>query len=184
MKICRKKDVQDIDYLSLHLRLVDCGKGRPCHSKTEVVKANYQFAIVDANGQPTYIRGETPGATLKVLKFKLKSGLGWGYHKFITSADLIKPELKLVVDDTLTIRCQIWICGGLKQKLGNSSDDTNSNIPVRKRMAREKVAMDIGKLLRESIGTDVTIQTKERVLKAHKAILMGLNYGLSHVMYF
>ncbi|CAL8116525.1 unnamed protein product [Orchesella dallaii] len=173
MQIRPKEEVEEVEYLSLRLFLVDCGEGLHCHSNAKVVKANYQFAILDANGQPIYKRGQAPGATATVLEFKLQPLYGWGYTKFIVSDDLTNPERKLVVDDTLTIRCQIWICGGLKEKLGNSNEDTNSNLSLRKRMAREKVAMDIGKLLKESIGTDVTISTKIRLLKAHKAILMA-----------
>ncbi|CAL8116455.1 unnamed protein product [Orchesella dallaii] len=167
-----KNIVEEVQHMSLFLSLVECGKGT--YSKEKMVKANRQFAILTANGKPTNVTGDRPGPTATIREYKLTGNSKWGFQKFITSADLINPENKFVVDDTLKIQCNIWICGELKEKVGNIKERPNGNTSVENRitMARHHVVIDIGKMFKESIRTDVTIKTNNRIFRAHKAILM------------
>ncbi|CAL8116447.1 unnamed protein product [Orchesella dallaii] len=163
--------VEEVKHMSLYLSLVECGKGT--FSKEKMVKANHQFAILNADGKLAKIAGR-PGPTATINEYKLTRSGRWGYKKFIAFAELINPENKFVVDDTLKIQCKIWICGGLKEKVENINERTNCNTFVEKRItiARNGAIMDFGKMLKESIRTDVTIATNNRTFGAHKAILM------------
>ncbi|CAL8116439.1 unnamed protein product [Orchesella dallaii] len=171
IKMSQKNIIEEVEYVSLYLCLVECGKGT--YSKEKIVKANYQFAILNADGKPTKIIGYRPGPTKPIKEFKFMGG-NWGYNKFIASADLTNPENKFVVDDTLKIQCNIWICGGLIEKVGIIKEPTNCNTSLEKKImiARHGAIMDFGKMFKESIRTDITIATNKRIFRAHKAILM------------
>ncbi|CAL8084199.1 unnamed protein product [Orchesella dallaii] len=167
---------KNVEKLSFFLFLVDCGDVHHHHSKAKVVKANYQISILNADGQPA-VQGPKPGPNALILDFDLvmteDDCIGWGHDKLIKSTQLTNPELELVVNNELTILCKIWICGRLKKTIRNGGN--NCNPPVKKRimMAKDKVLMNIGKMFKESIGSDIEIRTNQRVLKAHKVILMA-----------
>lgn len=111
-------------------------------------------------------------STMNVCEFKKLSV--WGYDKFILSTDLVSPARRLVEDDSLKIHCRVWIEGELKHKVSNGGTAKRS-LPEEEKAKRRKdrLANDFGKLFKDSVLTDIAVNTAKSTFMAHKAVLAG-----------
>ncbi|ODM86868.1 Speckle-type POZ protein, partial [Orchesella cincta] len=110
-----------------------------------------------------------PGSGIAVFP---KSGSRLGWNRFCKTTDLLNPEWKLVVDGAVKILCEIWVYGDLKQTLRKGRGAyLSSSHSERVKVSKDEIANDLGKLFRESIGTDVAIVCSQTNFKVHKSIL-------------
>ncbi|ODM88717.1 Speckle-type POZ protein [Orchesella cincta] len=152
--------------ISLRLRLIDRGNEDFEDEDGEGVdvRAKFRFSIIDADGQPCFQIG---GPGMKITRFSSPTQK-WGYDDF---ADLLNPS-NLSVDDKVKILCKIWIYGDSNQTVMNwRGAKFNPSHEDRFRMSKDGIVNDLGKLFKESIGTDVTISGSNTNFKAHKLIL-------------
>ncbi|CAL8120782.1 unnamed protein product [Orchesella dallaii] len=167
-----KRKVEDVEYLSIFLRLNDYGDG--VDSADRAVKATVQFYLLNADGRAvrTFKSCGTSGDNTP-LEFK-KAGNMWGTNKFISSSDLLIPSHKIVVEDAFKIHCEITIIGALKQKVINGGT-AKCSPPVEERDKKrmDRMAAELGKMFTDSIATDITVTTGKESFKAHKTILIA-----------
>jgi len=163
-----KRKVDEVEYLSVFLRINDYGDEN--ESTERVVKANVQLHLLNGDGRParTFRSIATNNAP---LEFK-KSGNMWGTNKLIASADLVNPIVRLVVEDSLKIHCEITIIGGLKQKVvTGGAAKASPSAQEREKLSRDRLAKDLGKMFEDSVGTNVSVVAGKSTFKAHTNIL-------------
>lgn len=111
------------------------------------------------------------GSKTKVLEFK--KGSSWG-AKLIPSSATVSN----LTDNAINLHCKIWIDGELKHNV------TDGGItPKRKCMhlddeakatqRKNELATDLGRILNESVMSDLKISTTNTCFLAHKAVLAG-----------
>ncbi|ODM86865.1 Protein roadkill [Orchesella cincta] len=110
------------------------------------------------------------GPGMEIIRFSRLNGK-WGYDDF-APADLLNASPNLAVDDKVKILCKIWIYGDSKKTVMKfRGAKFNPSHEDRFRMSKDGIVNDLGKLFKESIGTDVTISGSKTNFKAHKLIL-------------
>ncbi|XP_071580452.1 speckle-type POZ protein-like [Temnothorax nylanderi] len=140
-------DEESKDYLSLFLILVSC-------RESQAVKAKCKFSILNAKKEETNI--------MKTINQFICGG-DWGYKKFVRRDSLLDEVNGLLLDDKLTIFCEISVMDNV----------TSSNDPVTIPFEVSKCEPDnVGLLLFEnSEFSDITVLVDGREIRAHKAIL-------------
>lgn len=98
----------------------------------------------------------------------------WGCHKLILSSDLISPEHGFIENDTVSFQIRAWIDGNLKHNTFTGGVGKNS-VPGEERMRnrKEELSIDLGRMFKESVMTDITISSNGNRFHAHKAVLSG-----------
>ncbi|CAL8116511.1 unnamed protein product [Orchesella dallaii] len=158
-----KKEYDSVNYVSLSLELVEFGSWLD-GIKSAPVRAHFKMSILNADGAP-----EVHAYQNKTVHNFTKGSGSWGQQKVITSANLVDPSRRLMVNDTVKIFCQIWVHGETKEEVaiykGRLSDEQ------RIISHKAKLANDLGKLFSQSIATDCTVSARKSSFKAHKTIL-------------
>jgi len=138
--------------------LVYCGKD-------EEVRANFEIAIVDCEGEKKNARN-----SLKVCCFNEKEHPAWGFKKFI-QLDRLKdqPEMYLGRDNSIVLRCTLNMVSDI------SSADQRRQLEMEKeRLAHPwtKFQRDLDELYENSERySDVTFSVEGKNFSGHKLIL-------------
>ena len=113
-----------------------------------------QLSILNGQGECNFSRS----TRVKLPSFNKET---WVYPFLISRAELLDPANQLLINDTLTICCQ----------LGNLA--SNSQLPATVKDSKLQLAADIGRLLENSgqLSSDVTLLVRDSEFRAHKTVL-------------
>lgn len=101
----------------------------------------------------------------------------WGNKKVLTTTTLTSPEHRFLEDNSLKIQCRIWLLRDESQKIYSGGAALRSLAEEKKSVVRKDLlSLNMGMALKNSLFTDIEIQTDEKVFQAHKAVLAGLLY--------
>ena len=120
------------------------------------VWANYKFSIL-SNGEKQHTKAiDSP------TKFSV--GADQGYSSFVEKNTLLDKAKGLMLDDTLTLFCEVTVC-----LLNNPIDHTGSKHRIH--VPRFDLGNKLGFALKEDCFSDVTLVVGSKEFKAHKVIL-------------
>lgn len=136
------KDKEDGEYVGCFLSLV--------YFNMREIQAKYKFGILND-------QGETVNIMHNAARFE--KGKGWGFPKFVKQEFLLNEENEVLLDDKLTIVCEIIATVG------------SGNISGTLTTPESNLAIDFTFLLENKNFSDVTLSAGEKEFPAHKVIL-------------
>uniref|UniRef100_A0A0N5CEC9 BTB domain-containing protein n=1 Tax=Strongyloides papillosus TaxID=174720 RepID=A0A0N5CEC9_STREA len=139
------------EYVSVFLNLL----------KPDKAKAKYKLSILNDRKEERNIRNSK-----KVGEFDVNAeNNGWGYSNFVKKNFLLNELNGLLVDDKLTILCQVEILN-----LGSEnydSPETSINVTIH----QSKLSLDYSKMFESQLFTDCIVKVEDTEIKVHKAVL-------------
>uniref|UniRef100_A0AC35UB19 BTB domain-containing protein n=1 Tax=Rhabditophanes sp. KR3021 TaxID=114890 RepID=A0AC35UB19_9BILA len=145
-------DAESKEYLSLYLLLVQA------NTKNEV-QAKFKFTIISTLEEKKNVKLESQ------RPYKFRTSKDWGFRKYINRDFLYDDKNGLLTDDTLTIFCEV----SLVQEVINVTGQTNMLRNLR--IPQPTLTEDLTKLFECGLYSDCVLEVKNKVFKAHKAIL-------------
>lgn len=142
-------DEESKDYLSLYLLLV--------YSNKSEVRAKFKFSILNTKCEETK-------AMESQRAYKFVQGKDWGFKKFIRRDFLLDESNGLLIDDKLTLYCEVSVVSDTI----NISGQTNMN---KFKVPDCNLSNDFNNLFENPLFSDVTLNCGQRQFKVHKAIL-------------
>jgi speckle-type POZ protein len=105
--------------------------------------------------------------------YRFVQGKDWGFKKFIRRDFLLDEANGLLVDDKLTIYCEVSVVGETVNIAGQSSTQTQQRVEALQAAADQSLSDDLNVLLEARAFADVTLCVSGRDLPCHKAILVA-----------
>lgn len=144
-------DQESKDYVSLYLLLVHCNRSE--------VRAKFRFSIINGDR-----REDKP--MLSSRAFRFVQGKDWGFKKYIRRDVLFTQGNNLVLNDRLTVLCEVNIVGQTSNQVTQLSQS-----PIL--LPESQFSKVMGELYETSRNADFVIQCEDKEFKVHKAILAG-----------
>lgn len=134
------------------------------------VRAKFRFSILNAKKEETK-------AMESQRAYRFVQGKDWGFKKFIRRDFLMDEANGLLVDDKLTIYCEVSVVGETVNVYGQASTQTQQRMEALQTAADLSLSDDLNVLLESRAFADVTLSVgppgRERELPCHKAILIA-----------
>lgn len=134
------------DYMSVYLEF---------KSQLGEPRINYSFSLLDyASGEAVYMKKSV------MQTFNKTSSNSWGFQKFLETK--VFEASKCIRQDSLTIICDVTV---IKEPV------TYDNVPGTVPVPPSNIHEQLGGLLSNKIGVDITIEVGGKSFKAHKCVL-------------
>ncbi|EDV20616.1 uncharacterized protein TRIADDRAFT_50945 [Trichoplax adhaerens] len=145
----RGLDEESKDYLSMYLLLL--------YSNKKEIRAKFKFSILSRNE-------EEVRAMESQRAYRFVQGKDWGFKKFVRRDMLMDTSYGLLIDDHLTLFCEINVVSDPVTLDGRFTAE-EAEVP------KCRLAQDLDQLFKTKKFADITFNIGKDQLKAHKAIL-------------
>uniref|UniRef100_A0A0N5CEC8 BTB domain-containing protein n=1 Tax=Strongyloides papillosus TaxID=174720 RepID=A0A0N5CEC8_STREA len=139
------------EYVSVFLKLL----------KPDKAQAKYRLSILNGEQKKKNAR-----RSRKVYDFDVNGeNDSWGYKDFVKKDFLLNELNSLLVNDKLTILCQVEIVNLESENFDNSVTSMNVTTP------QSTLPLDYSKMFESQLFTDCIVKVEDTEIKVHKAVL-------------
>uniref|UniRef100_A0A0N5C010 BTB domain-containing protein n=1 Tax=Strongyloides papillosus TaxID=174720 RepID=A0A0N5C010_STREA len=147
------------DYVSVFLML----------KKPDKASAKFRFSILNDK------KGEKNSITFSNVRDFVKN-MRLGSPRFVRKDFLLNDSNGLLINDKLTILCEIEIIDVKSEYHNNPKTSINATIP------QSKSLLNYGKMLNSSLYSDCIIKVKDTEIKVHKVVLAAQSPIFSNIL--